>query len=190
MKHSPPRFTARKSLGQHFLKDQNLIDGIINSCQLSEDDTVLEIGPGQGALTKAIAPKVRQLILVEKDPRLIGFLTEKLGGEKVTILNENFLTIDWNTLPKNIKIIGNLPYNISTPIIETVIQNHQQCQSFHFMVQREYAQRLIGVPGTKNYGSLTCFVNYYSTIWKILSLPPQAFKPAPKIHSYVKLCRN
>lgn len=184
MNSRPTHFSARKSLGQHFLKDRNLIDRIITSCQLSKYDTVLEIGPGQGALTNSIAPKVKKLILVEKDPRLISFLNEQYKAENVTILNENFLTIKWNDLPKNMKIIGNLPYNISTPIIENIIEHRHQCQSFHFMVQREYAQRLIGIPGTKDYGSLTCYVNYFSKVWRVLSIPPQAFRPPPKVHSW------
>lgn len=176
--------TPKKSLGQHFLKDPNIIRGIVDSCQLSKDDTVVEIGPGQGALTQTIAPRVGHLILVEKDRRLITNLHNRYPDAHVTILNEDFLNLDWKKLPEDLKIIGNLPYNISTPIIESIIEHRHQCRSFHFMVQREYAQRLIGHPGTKDYSSLTCFVNYYSRVWKIMTIAPGAFVPAPKIHSW------
>lgn len=184
MNSSRARIVPKKSLGQHFLKDPNIIRAIVESCQLSLEDTVLEIGPGQGALTQTIAPRVKHLILVEKDLRLIADLQKRYLDLNVTILHEDFLNLDWNKLPGDLKIIGNLPYNISTPIIESVIGHRHQCRSFHFMVQREYAQRLIGHLGTKDYSSLTCFVNYYSRIWKIMTIAPGAFIPPPKIHSW------
>jgi 16S rRNA (adenine1518-N6/adenine1519-N6)-dimethyltransferase len=180
----PDPIPVRKSLGQNFLQDPNIIKKIINSCRLAEDDIVLEIGPGYGALTRHIAPKVGKLILVEKDRMLIPHLAENWGGDNVTIRNEDFLKTDWTRLPGNLKIIGNLPYNISTPIIESVIAHRGQCRSFHFMVQREHAQRLTGVPGIRNYSSLTCFVNYYADVWRVLSIPPQAFRPSPRVHSW------
>lgn len=180
----PDLIPARKSLGQNFLHDPNIIKEIVTSCRLSEDDIVLEIGPGRGALTQHIAPKVGRLILVEKDRLLVPYLAGKWGGSRVTILNEDFLKTDWTRLPDNMKIIGNLPYNISTPIIESVITHRGQCQSFHFMVQREHARRLTGTPGTRDYSSLTCFVNYYAEVRRILAIPPQAFRPPPKVHSW------
>lgn len=182
------RIYAKKHLGQNFLVDPHVREKIISTCNLSPEDIILEIGPGKGLLTKAIAALVKQVIAVEKDYALIAGLNQLFKDTNVTIIEQDILQYPFSKLPKNIKIIGNLPYNIATAIIEKVILECPQLNSFYMMVQREHAQRLMAEPHTKEYGSLTCFVRYHAQVEKIFDVKNTAFRPVPKVRSsFVRL---
>ncbi len=176
-------FRPKKSLGQNFLIDQNIKRKIIAACDLQKDETVLEIGPGKGVLTEAIAPCVKNLIAVEKDYLLAKDLATRFENTNVTIIENDFLEYDLNPLPENIKVIGNLPYNMATPIIEKIITNPQHFQSFYLTVQLEYGERIVAEPDTKAYGPLTCFVQYHAAAKKLFNIKNTAFYPQPKVNS-------
>ena len=177
------KFLAKKSLGQNFLTNQHYIQKILQACHLNQEDTVLEIGPGKGALTKYLIEEARRVTCVEKDRRCVDYLNDNLPADNLKVINQDILQFKIDQLPQNLIVIGNLPYNISTPIIKTIL-DHKHCVSkFLFMVQLEYGDRLVAQPNTKAYGSLSCFVQYHARIKKLFTIPPSAFSPAPKIKS-------
>jgi len=178
-------YKAKKHLGQNFLTDQRTQLKIIQSCDLQSSDTVLEIGPGQGALTNLIAPVVGKLICVETDHDLIEPLkgTVPFLGTAHEIIHANFLKWDMALLPEGIKVIGNIPYNISTPIIEKLIEQREKISSAFLTVQLEFGQRLAANPGGKEYGSLSCFAQYYLDIKLLFKIKNTCFRPAPKVDS-------
>ena len=180
------KFLHRKSLSQNFLVNRRILERIIDVCCLKDDETVLEIGPGQGALTWEIAKRVKKLIVIEKDERLIKELEqikEKASFDHVTIIQADILRYPFDNLPENLKVIGNLPYHIATPIIEKVIGIRNRCQDLYVMLQLEHGQRLMAKPHTKDYGSLSCFVQYYTQPKMLFKIPNTAFSPRPKIES-------
>ncbi len=186
---SSSSFRPKKSLGQHFLIDQNILRKIIEVCELSSADTVLEIGPGQGIMTRMIAPKVKNLIAVEKDRELAQKLTaEFVNFENVHIVCNDILNHSFETISPDTKLIGNLPYNISTPILEKVLEHKQKFSSIFIMVQLEYGLRLIAKPHTKDYSSFTLFVNYHADVKMLFRINRTAFQPPPKVQScFLKL---
>ena len=187
MKPRPP-LAPRKHLGQNFLVDPKAQQRILTACQLQADEEIIEIGPGLGHLTELILPFVKKVYAIEKDPRFCEQLTKKFPTEKFTVLDADVLKFDFTTLPPSLKVIGNLPYYISTPIIEKFIGYHGLFPKCFFTVQQEFAQRLAAKPNNKNYGSLSCFVQYYADIEILFKLPPSSFKPAPKVTScFMKL---
>ena len=184
---------AKKSLGQNFLIDQIIIDKIINSTEI-ENQSILEIGPGTGNLTKSILKKnPNKLIVVEKDNDLAKLLNENLG-KKIKIINNDILKIDENNLDNDIlTVFGNLPYNISTEIICNWILNIKN-KNFWFnnlvlMFQKEVADRIIAKYNTKNYGRLSILSNWKLEIKKICDVKPSSFFPKPKIDSSVLLLK-
>ena len=193
--HSP-----KKYLGQNFLTDVRIQQKIIQACELTADDTVVEIGPGQGVLTRLIAPLVKRFIGVEADRDLIEFLNLKdlhlkgtvplscrgqspSGIASVEIVHADFLKWDMGDLPDGIKVIGNIPYYISTPIIEKLIENRKKVSVAFLTVQLEFGQRLTAKPGGKDYGSLSCFAQFYADIKMLFKIKNTCFKPAPKVDS-------
>ncbi|MCB9757716.1 MAG: ribosomal RNA small subunit methyltransferase A [Candidatus Omnitrophica bacterium] len=182
MKPRPP-LAPRKHLGQNFLVDPKAQQRILAACQLQADEEVIEIGPGLGHLTELILPFVKKIYAIEKDPRFCEQLTKKFPAEKFTVFDADVLKFDFTTLPPGLKVIGNLPYYISTPIIEKLIGYQNLFPQCFFTVQQEFAQRLAAKPNHKNYGSLSCFVQYYADIEILFKLPPSSFKPAPKVTS-------
>jgi 16S rRNA (adenine1518-N6/adenine1519-N6)-dimethyltransferase len=175
-------YSHKKSLGQNFLTDTRIQQKIIQACDLKADDVVVEIGPGQGVLTRLIAPCVKQLICVETDRDLLEPLRSSLPSS-VEIVHADFLQWDMSHLPDNIKVIGNIPYYISTPIIEKLITDRKKIAAAFLTVQLEFGQRLIAKPGGKEYGSLTCFAQYYADIKMLFKIKNTCFKPAPKVDS-------
>lgn len=176
-------FSHKKSLGQNFLKDKRVLEKIVEACCLQSKETVFEIGPGQGVLTEMISPRVDKVIVVEKDRRLIPELKSKFQGKNVEVIEGDFLETDLAMFNSPIKLVGNIPYYITTPIIEKVIQFRRSVTSANLMVQWEYGQRLKASPGTKAYGALTCFVNYYADIEVLFKIKRTCFQPAPKVDS-------
>lgn len=182
----PKQPRAKKYLGQNFLIDPHVIERIIEACGFSKEETVLEIGPGTGALTRQILGRVRKLIAVEKDGALAAQLKKELGGPSVEIIHGDFLELDLATVLKKaerIKVIGNLPYYISTPILTKVIEEKKYFKDFYLTVQKEFAQRLRATHGAKDYGSLTCFVQFYARVELLFNIKSTCFKPRPKVDS-------
>jgi 16S rRNA (adenine1518-N6/adenine1519-N6)-dimethyltransferase len=182
----------RKSLGQHFLEDPAIIDTIMAQARLSNDEVVVEIGPGLGALTIPILPHIYHLVVIEKDPLLINILKENLplkDKRKITciagdVLKLNFKEI-YDKFEQKIKVLGNLPYNISSPFLEKLIVNRQYIKSAILMFQFEVAQRLIAVPKKKEYGALSVISQYYARISPLIKIKRDAFYPKPKVDSMV-----
>ncbi len=178
----PEKFAPRKFLSQNFLINQRVIERIIEVCDLKKDDVVLEIGPGRGALTRDIAKRVQELIVIERDERLVQEL-EKREEAHLKVIHADVLRYPLENLPQHLKVIGNLPYHIATPIVERLIGLRHHLRDVYIMLQWEHGQRLIAKPHTKDYGSLSCFVQYY-TIPKILfKISSAAFSPRPKVDS-------
>ncbi len=158
-------------------------DRIIEACDLRKDDLVLEIGPGTGLLTQTIAEKVSKVFAVEKDDRLARNLKERWDGTNVCVIHADVLAYPFEELPGSIKVIGNLPYNIATPILEKVFRWRRKFDVFYMTVQWEYGSRMAAGPHSKEYGSLSCFVQYYADVKRLFKIPPAAFRPPPKVQS-------
>jgi len=185
-------FRPKKRLGQNFLVDPAISEKIVSLSGFSSEDTVLEIGPGKGALTLPLAEKVKHVLAVEKDAQLVDWLTERLnkaGLNNVTLLHEDILKLDWRSLRENfedrISVIGNLPYNISSPILEKMCQNPQWMGRAILMFQKEVAQRLTATSGNKAYGALTLLVQYHAKVFSLLKVQKGSFFPVPKVDSMV-----
>jgi 16S rRNA (adenine1518-N6/adenine1519-N6)-dimethyltransferase len=185
-------FRVKKYLGQVFLLDKNVQEKIIQNCRLTSNDTVLEIGAGRGELTLHIARHVRRLVAIEKDRTLYTILTKKLSDYKNTeLLNADILKFDIKEYfinGENLKIIGNIPYNITTLIVQHLFKYLDKIDSMYFTLQKEFSQRLIATPGTKNYGAMSCFVQYYTKPEQLLLIKKGSFWPIPKVDScFVKM---
>ena len=185
-------FRPKKSLGQHFLKDHEVVQEIIKKARFDPTDRVLEIGPGLGALTLLLAREVHHVIAVEKDPLLTEILNKRLSDEKienVLLINEDILKLDFNRIPslheRNLRVIGNLPYNISSPILEKLVENRHMMNRAVLMLQSELAGRLIANPGTKAFGAMTVLIQYHAHVSPLLHVPKEAFRPRPKVDSMV-----
>lgn len=176
-------FVPKKSLGQNFLVNPRVRQRIVDACELQPDDVVLEIGPGKGALTRPLAARVKKVFAVEKDDYLAGQLQNEFHETNVTVLHADVLAYPFDRLPDGLKVIGNLPYNIATPIIEKVLAFRHKFPVFYMTVQMEYGRRLAARPCSKDYGSLSCFVQYYAQPQKLFRIPPSAFAPIPKVDS-------
>lgn len=189
MKFQSSSFRPKKSLGQHFLADSNVIRKILESCELSAEDDVLEIGPGEGAITNMIAPKVRNLTAVEKDRELAAKLAaDFINAGNINIIHDDILEYPFETIAPKTKLIGNLPYNISTPVIEKILNYKESFSSIYIMLQLEYGQRLIAKPHTKDYSSFTLFVNYHADVKMLFKINRTCFNPPPKVQScFLKL---
>lgn len=182
----------RKSLGQHFLEDPAIIDTIMAQARLSNDEVVVEIGPGLGALTIPILPHIYHLVAIEKDPLLINILKENLPLKdkgKITCIAGDVLKLNFKEISdkfkQKIKVLGNLPYNISSPFLEKLIVNRQYIKSAILMFQFEVAQRLTAVPKKKEYGALSVISQYYARISPLIKIKRDAFYPKPKVDSMV-----
>tara|TARA_B100000131_G_scaffold285975_1_gene295623 strand:- start:623 stop:1417 length:795 start_codon:yes stop_codon:yes gene_type:complete len=184
------RIVPKKSLGQNFLIDQDIINKIINLGGIKENDIIMEIGPGTGNLTEKIVEKnPRELILIEKDFKLSNFLKEKFNTPKIKIINEDVLKFSFEEYKnKKIIIFGNLPYNISSQILIKWIRINDLknlCKKFILMFQKEMADRMSAKYNTKNYGRLSIYTSWKMNVEKIMDVNPSCFKPIPKVKSSV-----
>jgi 16S rRNA (adenine1518-N6/adenine1519-N6)-dimethyltransferase len=186
------RFFPKKKLGQHFLKDPQIIQEIITKARFEEDSEVLEVGPGLGALTFPLAGRVKRVIGVEKDSRLMDTLQKRLALEQtsnVTLIHSDILKLDFlqvvGSEGKQIHVIGNLPYNISSPFVEKLISHRALVSTAILTFQLELARRLAALPGNKAYGALSVLVQYYARITPLLEIPKEAFYPKPEVASMV-----
>ena len=180
---------AKKSLGQNFLIDKNVISKIVTEVLACNDDLIIEIGPGQGALTKELKKYNANLICYEVDRDLSDILS-KLEGNKTKVIWQDFLKSNIKEDIKDIKynklfIVGNLPYYITTPIIEHIMDSNINLDKLVIMVQKEVAGRFLALPHTKEYGYITVILNYYFDISKVTDVSKYAFKPVPKVESTV-----
>lgn len=185
-------FNFQKRFGQNFLIDSHVLDKIIDAAGINSEDYVLEIGPGIGTMTEALAEKAAHVTAVEIDDKLIPILMENLAEyENVDIIHNDILKLDIQKLVdeknggKPIKIVANLPYYITTPIIMGLFENHVPMVSATVMVQKEVAERMQAGPGTKDYGALSLAVQYYSTPVYAATVPPNCFMPRPNVASAV-----
>ena len=180
----------KKKFGQNFLTSPAVAEKIVNAAELESTDTVLEIGPGKGVLTSLMTERCRKLWAVEIDPRLVETLTTMFGqNEKIKIVNQDILQYNLDEIIKesggSFKVVANLPYNITVPILEKLIESRQHIAGIIVMVQKEMAARLSAKPGNKDYGSLSIFIQYHLTVEKLFNVLPGSFFPKPKITSSV-----
>ena len=185
-------FTFQKKFGQNFLIDPHVLDKIIRAAEITEDDFVLEIGPGMGTMTQYLAYAAREVYAVEIDKSLIPILEDTLSDyDNVTVINEDILKVDIAKLAEEknggrpIKVVANLPYYITTPIIMGLFESHVPVESITVMVQKEVADRMQVGPGTKDYGALSLAVQYYAKPYIVANVPPNCFMPRPKVGSAV-----
>ena len=185
-------FAFQKKFGQNFLIDTHVLDKIIKSAEITKDDMVLEIGPGIGTMTQYLSNAAGKVIAVEIDKNLIPILEDTLDGfDNVRVINEDVLKVDIAKLAdeenngRPIKVVANLPYYITTPIIMGLFENHVPLKSITVMVQKEVADRMQVGPGTKDYGALSLAVQYYASPYIVANVPPNCFMPRPKVGSAV-----
>ena len=176
--NQPP---IRKRWGQNFINDINFINKIITEFNPKKNDIILEIGPGRGALTFPLSKIVKKIFAIEIDPKLVELLELNITSN-TKIINNDILKYDLNTLDNNYKIIGNLPYYITTPIIFKFFEN-LNWNKMTIMVQKEVANRIIASPGHKNYGRLSIMIQAYTSVKKHFDISPSLFEPKPKIYS-------
>lgn len=177
---------ARKRFGQNFLNNQQIIDGIIRSLHLKPEDNILEIGPGLGALTGPLLRTLTHLTAIEIDRDLQTHLRELHGSSgKLTLINADALTIDYAQFGTNLRIIGNLPYNISTPLLLRLLRFVSSIDDMHFMLQKEVVDRMAANPGCKAYGRLSVMLQYHCDVEHLFDVPPEAFDPQPKVDSAI-----
>ena len=185
-------FAFQKKFGQNFLIDTHVLDKIISAAEITKDDLVVEIGPGIGTMTQYLACAAREVVAIEIDKMLIPILQDTLSAyDNVTIINEDVLKVDLNKLAEEknggrpVKVVANLPYYITTPIIMGLFENHVPLHSITIMVQKEVADRMRMGPGTKDYGALSLAVQYYAEPYLVANVPQNCFMPRPKISSAV-----
>ncbi|GKX31865.1 ribosomal RNA small subunit methyltransferase A [Vallitalea longa] len=185
-------FAFQKKFGQNFLIDHHVLNKIVTSSEISKDDVVVEIGPGIGSLTQQLAENAKHVIAVEIDKKLIPILEDTLSDySNITIINEDILKVDLGKLVeeknnnKPIKVVANLPYYITTPIIMGLFEKNIPITSITVMVQKEVADRMRAEPSTKDYGALTLAIKYYCDPYIVANVPPNCFIPRPKIGSAV-----
>ena len=185
-------FNFQKKFGQNFLIDTSVLDRIIAAAEITKDDCVLEIGPGIGTMTQYLAESAGEVVAVEIDKNLIPILEDTLSAyANVTVINDDILKVDVNKIveEKNggrpVKVVANLPYYITTPIIMGLFENHVPLKSITIMVQKEVADRMQVGPGTKDYGALSLAVQYYAKPEIVANVPPNCFIPRPNVGSAV-----
>lgn len=185
-------FDFKKKFGQNFLIDAHVLNKIMDAADVGENDFVLEIGPGIGTMTQYLAERARQVLAVEIDKKAIPILENTLGMyDNVTILNEDILKVDLNRVAmeyndgKPIKVVANLPYYITTPIVMSLFESHVPMENITVMVQKEVAERMQAGPGSKDYGALSLAVQYYAEPYIAANVPPNCFMPRPNVGSAV-----
>ncbi|MFI5372743.1 MAG: 16S rRNA (adenine(1518)-N(6)/adenine(1519)-N(6))-dimethyltransferase RsmA [Candidatus Eisenbacteria bacterium] len=181
--------SPRKRFGQNFLVRDELAERIVDACHLHDTDVAVEIGPGAGALTGRLASRVRHLVAVEKDDGLAALLAEEFAeAPRVTIVNADFLDFDLAQVAREhgveqVAVVGNIPYNITTPILERLFEQRPVARTAVLLVQKEYAERLAAAAGSPEYGSLTLFARYHALLEPLMTIRPSAFWPRPEVDS-------
>ena len=183
---------ANKGYGQNFLIDQNVVDGILEKAEVNKEDLIIEIGPGLGNLTSPLLENAGKVICIELDPKMVSILKDRFSlYENFELINEDVLKVDLNKLIeenskfKTAKVVANLPYYITTPIIMKLLEDKLNLESITVMVQKEVAERLADKPGGKEVGAITYSINYYTNPEIIIDVPRDCFIPAPNVDSAV-----
>ena len=185
-------FSFRKRFGQNFLIDNHVLDKIIDAAMIDENDGVIEIGPGIGTMTQCLCEKAKKVVAIEIDNDLIPILNDTLAAySNVKIINADVLKTDLDSLIReefdcrSVRVVANLPYYITTPIVMSLLENRLPISSITVMVQKEVADRMRALPGTKEYGALSLAVQYYADTYIAANVPPNCFMPRPKVGSSV-----
>lgn len=180
------RHTARKRFGQHFLSDDSIIHRIVEAIDPRPGDALVEIGPGLGALTNPLAERVDRLTVIELDRDLAARLSKR---PELDVVQSDVLQVDFAELSvrlqRPLRVVGNLPYNISTPILFHLLESVERVQDQHFMLQKEVVERMAAGPGGKDYGRLSVMLQWRYDIEQVLDVPPEAFEPPPRVDSAV-----
>lgn len=184
---------AKKRFGQNFLTDQSVITSLVEAISPQPNDLMVEIGPGLGALTKPLLQKLKLLHVVEVDRDIIAWMKTEYSkpayaNNVINIHNADALKFDFTHLGKNLRITGNLPYNISTPILFHLLDNVSHISDMHFMLQKEVVERMVAAPSTPAYGRLSVMLQYHLQMDYLITVPPEAFEPAPKVESAFVRC--
>ena len=186
---SKPQHRARKRFGQNFLQDGGVINRIVNSIHPQAADHLVEIGPGQGALTELLSASGCRLDVIELDRDLVpGLLAAFSVNPRFRLHSADALKFDYGSLPEDaepLRVVGNLPYNISTPLIFRLLENASLIRDMHFMLQLEVVDRLAARPGNKHWGRLGIMAQYLCSVEKLFEVPPEAFSPQPKVQSAI-----
>ncbi len=181
--------SPKQSLGQNFLVDENIARNIVSSMMITPDDVVLEIGPGTGALTRHLVHAAKKVIAIEVDGRAVERLRASMSSPNLEILHEDFLMTDvaaWQRrVGQPLRVAGNLPYHLTSPILFKIFDSHSSVTDLTMMIQREVAQRITAEPGTKAYGILTVFSQFYGIPERLFSVSANCFYPKPKVTSTV-----
>lgn len=181
MRHSP-----RKRFGQNFLQSKHVIDDILRAINPQPDDNVLEIGPGLGALTQPLLRRLNYLTAVEIDTDLQKYLSElPIAQGKLNLIGDDALKIDYSQFGSKLRVVGNLPYNISTPLLILLLRFTSHIEDMYFMLQKEVVDRMAAEPGTKAYGRLSVMLQYHCDVEHLFDVSPEAFDPKPKVESAV-----
>lgn len=180
MHHNP-----RKRFGQNFLVDQQIIAQIISEIYPQKGERIIEIGPGLGALTRPLLQVLDHLDVVEIDRDIVAKLEKEFPQDKLTIHATDALKFDFSALGEKLRIIGNLPYNISTPLLFHLSQFPEQILDMHFMLQKEVVERMVGMPSTPDYGRLSVMLQYRFDMEYVFSVPAESFRPIPKVESAI-----
>jgi len=178
MRHIP-----RKRFGQHFLADEAILDAIVAAINPGADDLFIEIGPGEGVLTARMLATVTRMHAVEIDRDLASSLRRKYGSEQLLLIEGDALSLDFSTLPAGLRVIGNLPYNISTALMFHLCAFADRFVDMHFMLQKEVVERMAAVPSTPEYGRLSVMTQYWFEVQPLFRVPAAAFRPPPKVES-------
>ena len=179
---------ANKKLGQNFLISQEIVEEIIQKSKITKDDVIIEIGPGLGTLTKALIENAKKVYAIELDPNMVDILKGRFLNDNLEIIYGDVLKTDLNELIKNesnVKVVANLPYYITTPILMKLLEERYKIKSITVMVQKEVGERLCAKPGGKEYGAITITTNYYSEPNIIIDVPKENFYPSPEVDSCV-----
>ena len=179
---------AKKSIGQHFLKDKAVVHAALQMAQVQAADTVVEIGPGRGILTKALLDQGAEVVAIELDPRMVQYLEATLANPRLTVIQEDVLKVDWRQLlagKPQVKVVANLPYYITSPIVQSLLASRELFQNIVLMVQKEVAERIAAEPGGRTYGILSVAVQVYAEVELGTIVPPAAFDPPPEVHSHL-----
>jgi 16S rRNA (adenine1518-N6/adenine1519-N6)-dimethyltransferase len=179
---------AKKRFGQNFLTDKAIINSLVEAISPQPDDLMVEIGPGLGALTQPLLAKLDHLHVVEIDRDIIQWMQNFYPKHKICIHNSDVLKFDFTQIGQHIRIVGNLPYNISSPILFHLLENTKQIIDMHFMLQKEVVERMVALPSTSEYGRLSVMLQYRLKMEYLLTVPPEAFEPAPKVESAFVRC--
>ena len=176
---------TRKRFGQHFLHDPGVLKRIVEAIAPAESDSIVEIGPGEGALTRPLLERIGHLTVIEIDRDLAARLTEEFSPSRLTVVCADVLEFDFSTLALGLRIVGNLPYNISTPILFHLARYAGRVRDMHFMLQREVVQRMVAKHSTPDYGRLSVMLQTRFKMQKLFNVAPGAFRPPPKVDSAV-----